>query len=430
MGNYFARLYAILLHLYPRQFRAEFGDEMQTVFAQAVAERTKESNSKTLAFCLREMRDLPGSLLRQHWFAIRKEDVPVNITKVFYLLALIVLTLGCWLTTTALFGLGGIIGFAPVWLIVCAIVSWLFTPALTAVVQRTSRRVWLYAGLLILFALFLPASTVARLVPTRNAADPFEAPLALTFLGILSLAVIIAALLLYLGLNLYKTRQNTGAAENGGAPEAHQAHTGRAIAATLVLSALLLIKILHSFYWFMVWDTTDDSLGYLWLPVPILATLFASVFLFTIFPGRGKMAGVLYALLVTASLIAVSARAQRVDFRQLTEERAARVSQALERYHASKGRYPASLRQLTPWYARSLPGPVIFYGQAWCYDGGESYYRLGYIYREHWSDPRLIGKIYATKGNVSGLPRMCEAEVTALQKRYPDYPYEYWMDSE
>ena len=32
------RLYAILLKLYPRQFRADFGDEMQTVFAEALIE--------------------------------------------------------------------------------------------------------------------------------------------------------------------------------------------------------------------------------------------------------------------------------------------------------------------------------------------------------------------------------------------------------
>jgi hypothetical protein len=129
-------------------------------------------------------------------------------------------------------------------------------------------------------------------------------------------------------------------------------------------------------------------------------------------------------------MIAVSARAQRVDFRQLTEERAERVTQAIETYYAREGHYPQDLRQLTPWYALSLPGPVIIYGQEWCYDGGEDYYRLGYVYREHWSDPRLIGQIYKTKGEVPDLHGMCEEEVVALQKRYPDYPYEYWMDGE
>ena len=82
-------------------------------------------------------------------------------------------------------------------------------------------------------------------------------------------------------------------------------------------------------------------------------------------------------------MIAVSARAQSVDFRQLTEERAERASQAIETYCAREGRYPQDLRQLTPGYVLSLPGPVTIYGQDWCFDGGDDYYRLGYVYREH-----------------------------------------------
>jgi hypothetical protein len=129
-------------------------------------------------------------------------------------------------------------------------------------------------------------------------------------------------------------------------------------------------------------------------------------------------------------MILVSARAQRVDFRQLTEKRAELANQAIETYYLREGRYPQDLQQLTPGYVLSLPEPVIIYGQDWCYDGGDDYYRLGYVYREHWSDPRLTGRIYRTKGEVPDLPRMCEREVVALQERYPDSMYEYWMEGE
>lgn len=71
-------LYARSLYLYPAGFRVNFGDEMQTVFAQAIAEHTRDGNGKTLTFCLREIRDLPGSLLRQHWLAINKEKPPMT----------------------------------------------------------------------------------------------------------------------------------------------------------------------------------------------------------------------------------------------------------------------------------------------------------------------------------------------------------------
>jgi hypothetical protein len=146
--------------------------------------------------------------------------------------------------------------------------------------------------------------------------------------------------------------------------------------------------------------------------------------------GRTKLAGLLYSLLIPALMIAASAGAQRVDFRQLTEERAGRASQAIEAYYAREGRYPQDLRQLTPWYVLSLPGPVIIYGQDWCYDGGDDYYRLGYVYREHWSDPRLTGRIYRTIGEAPDLHGMCEEEIIALQRRYPGYRFEYWADGQ
>jgi hypothetical protein len=146
--------------------------------------------------------------------------------------------------------------------------------------------------------------------------------------------------------------------------------------------------------------------------------------------GRAKAVGILYLVLTSTLMIAVSANAQRVDFRQLTEERAGRVSQAIESFYANEGHYPQDLRQLIPWHTLTIPGPVIIYGQDWCYDGGEDYYRLGYVYREHWSDPRLIGQIYTSKGDMPDLGRMCEEQIVAMQERYPDYPYEYWMEGE
>ncbi|MFN2151064.1 MAG: hypothetical protein ACK2T5_05660 [Anaerolineales bacterium] len=62
-------LYALLLRLYPRAFRAEFGAELQAVFAQAAAESRGWMN--VLRLFLRELRDLPENLLRQHWAVLR-----------------------------------------------------------------------------------------------------------------------------------------------------------------------------------------------------------------------------------------------------------------------------------------------------------------------------------------------------------------------
>ena len=155
------------------------------------------------------------------------------------------------------------------------------------------------------------------------------------------------------------------------------------------------------------------------MPIPVMAVIFSSFLLFFVLLYRTKPAGFLYLLLIPA-LIAISARAQQVDFRQLTEERAKHVSQLIENHHDRVGRYPENLRELTPWYAFPLPGPVIIYGEDWCYDGSVDYFRLGYIYREHWSSPNLIGQIYKSKGEIPDLHPMCEEEAAALMKRYPN----------
>lgn len=61
MTRFFIRVYAILLRLYPPAFHVEFGEEMQTVFAQTLM--VTGHGSRMTPF-LRELRDLPGSLLR------------------------------------------------------------------------------------------------------------------------------------------------------------------------------------------------------------------------------------------------------------------------------------------------------------------------------------------------------------------------------
>jgi len=343
--------------------------------------------------------------------AQRKQAVRAAVVLVLSALALV-----CWRFTRSMFGFISFL-FNPLsWLIVLAIVL-LFVSALMLAARRVSERVWIYAGLLILAGLFLPASMVVKIFPSRWSL-PFGGSMAITLFSMLSMALVMAALLLYSGLNLYQEWQNAGAVEGEGS-QTQRKQAGKAAVVVLALGALLLAKTLHNLYWLMVWDTTYDSLEYFWLVIPVRAVLFSGVMLSIALPGRTKLAGFLYSLLIPALMIAVSARAQRVDFRQLTEERAGRVSQALETYCAREGRYPQDLRQLTPGYVLSLPGPVTIYGQDWCFDGGDDYYRLGYVYREHWSDPDLHGRIYKTKGEAPDLPGICAEEIAALEKRYP-----------
>ncbi len=329
-------------------------------------------------------------------------------------LVLSALTLVCWWSSFLGFGFG-----RPLfrWLIALAVVL-LSVSVLTLAARKASHKVWVLAALPILASLFLPASLLVKL-PGPPAGDPLDQH-AMMLLLMLSVALVAAALLLHSGLNLLRERQKMGPSE-GGSSHTQRKHAGKIGLCVLALSLPLLAKTLHNWYWFMVWDTTTDSLGYFWLALPVLAALFSGVVLSIVLPGRTKWAGVLYSVLISALLIGISARAQRVHFRQLTEERAERVTQALEAYYAREGHYPQDLRQLIPWYILSVHGPVIIYGQGWCYDGREDYYRLGYVSREHWSDPLLTGRVYKTRGETPGLPGICDEEITALIERFPSF---------
>ena len=56
--------YTRILRLYPKAFRVNFDDEMRAVFRQAI--KARAGTGQAQRFFLRELKDLPGSLLRQH----------------------------------------------------------------------------------------------------------------------------------------------------------------------------------------------------------------------------------------------------------------------------------------------------------------------------------------------------------------------------
>lgn len=283
-------------------------------------------------------------------------------------------------------------------------------------------RVWIIAGLVLLAALQVPT---AMLVQLRLNLPP-EQPLWLTNLfGLLLYFTVpatlaVTAMLLHWGLALaLRYRQTLN--NQPGLPRPDRLRFQIQAAGFFLLAALLMAKSLHNIYWLMVWDTTDDSLGLIYLFGSFTAVIFAGVALTYLSPGSKKLVA-LYALLVPVLLIGVSALAQQVDFRQLTGARAARVVRAIEAYHAREGRYPQNLGQLVPWYALALPGPVVISpAQPWCYDGGGDSYRLGYVSREHWSSPILVSVTSSQQGTLPDLPPICSREIARIVQYEPGY---------
>jgi hypothetical protein len=347
-------------------------------------------------------------------------------TVVRSLIALVILTVVFMFFATYWLG-ASTLGLATLWGFILAATFLLMGLALIWAARRWSFGFWNFTGLIVLAGLVIPASAYAKMIPPSGA-EPYESNVAFTLFLIASVGIVAAALLIFTCWKLYQEWQP------GESGEINDSKTGRppAIqpALALLLGAILLFKALQNVYWLTVWDKTTDPLGYLWLFFPIVAAGVSGVLLSALMTGRLKAVGLGYALLVPAALIVVSTSAQRVDYHRLTKERAERVVQAIESYHARYGRYPRNLDQLHPRFAPPLPGPVIIFGQGWCYDRGENYYRLGYLDRQHWSDPRLIGRIHKIAGVLPELGPICAQEASALEARYPKFPsYTYWKEA-
>ena len=316
------------------------------------------------------------------------------------------------LTAILMFGMIGVIsllGSSGILLLIAVLVLLvgLFAWIIPAILKRVSPNVWIITGLFILIGLIFPTSS---LMSRDYEMGPFSTMTSTIIFLLPILALVNASFLLYSGLT----------DETNNRPKS----------VSLGLCVLLIVKTLYNLYMLTLWDNTYDPLGYLWLILPVFAVLLSGLMLSMDLSGGKKLAGPLYTILVTALLISISALAQSVDFHQETEKRAERTVHAIEAYYAREGSYPDGLSQLSPWYAVSIPKPMIIYGQEWCYQGGTDYYRIGYIDREHWSNPNLIGRVYKSVGDASDLPSICLREFTAIKNSHPDYPYAYVMEGE
>ncbi|MCJ7661905.1 MAG: hypothetical protein MUO67_22395 [Anaerolineales bacterium] len=72
--NIIKHLYTALLRLYPPRFRAEFAEEMQEVFVDAMIEARERSVSAVFQIITRELKDMPMSLGREYWHAFTRME--------------------------------------------------------------------------------------------------------------------------------------------------------------------------------------------------------------------------------------------------------------------------------------------------------------------------------------------------------------------
>ena len=108
------------------------------------------------------------------------------------------------------------------------------------------------------------------------------------------------------------------------------------------------------------------------------------------------------------------------DPRSITTARAMDIRQAVEDYRQDTGKYPPDLNALFPDYQLLLLGPLTGRGQAWCYQSGSDYYRLGYIFFERYhqyaddtpfSEPYFEIKVPASAGQPPESGWICDSEL-------------------
>ena len=336
-------------------------------------------------------------------------------SKIVLTLGLLFLTIISWISLTLLLGAG----MVPGWLIVLACfwiaAGWVLKPFLRSITSDLGIRILILVGLIVLAVMLLPYSFFDRLI--HHPALGSSLGIAIFFLPCIPL--VIAAVLLHTGLTLTTTQQATATAEVKDTPEQSR-YPSWIAGAVLGLSGLLIAATLYYLYWLTIWDNTDDSIGYIWLIFPVLVTVACGFILAMILPGWRRLAG-LYGLALPGLMILVSSRAQSVNFRQLTADRAAQVNQAILAYDSREGHYPQTLQHLVPWYIFPLPGPVIMPGQGWCYQNGSNFYRLGYLDRPHWSSPIRYGHVFTGQGQSPVKTDVCQAEIAAYQRANPGW---------
>ena len=70
-----AKIYGLLLRLFPLEFKSEFKEEMEEVFTATLEEAAKTGATLVVRACLFELFDLPGNLVIEHLSNLRKGKI-------------------------------------------------------------------------------------------------------------------------------------------------------------------------------------------------------------------------------------------------------------------------------------------------------------------------------------------------------------------
>lgn len=173
----------------------------------------------------------------------------------------------------------------------------------------------------------------------------------------------------------------------------------------LILVLILLASLLFTFRWLWIWDGMDDGIRiFFMMMVSVIAAISGTLMIILTVSGWQRWAGVIFAMVVIGSIyfaiLTGFGLGEESTIYTVTEERALRIQESIEGYRTKNGSYPMELDDLVPGEIWRIPAPRIMPEQNWCYEAGADYYRLGAVYRDHWSSPYREVRVYASAGNV------------------------------
>jgi WD40 repeat protein len=173
----------------------------------------------------------------------------------------------------------------------------------------------------------------------------------------------------------------------------------------LIFILFLFASLLYTFRWLWIWDGMDDGIRiYFMMMVSVIAVISGTLTIILTVSGGRRWAGLIFAMAVIGSIyfaiLTGFGFGEENTIYTVTEERALRIQESIEEYRVKHGSYPMKLDDLVPGEMWRIPAPRIMPDQNWCYEAGADYYRLGAVYREHWSSPYREVRVYASAGDV------------------------------
>ncbi len=185
------------------------------------------------------------------------------------------------------------------------------------------------------------------------------------------------------------------------------------------LAIVLLASVVNQIWAAVPWDLMTDGLGgVVIVELAGFAAIAAAMLIAWKTPDWRRLAAIGFAAVVMFVMPAASEAGMRLDPVEITAQRADQVNQAVLHYHTQTGRYPVALAELSPWYLWHIPEPIMIRNVTWCYEGGEDYYRLGYLFHRSFGF-RASVRIHASAGNVPNTPWPCDEALA----QYNSSPY-------